>query len=520
MKRRFVSSLLAAAMAATLLAGCGGDGGSKDGGDAPANGGGDAQTEQGGGDISTDIDMEEEPYTVAIQVVTLPGTQIEGEAELEEAINAITVPEINCKIDLQFVWIDEIVNTTSMAVAGGEKIDLVHVATVNSLSSLVGSDILYDMNTDNLLQNRGAKLVELMGDLMETGNVDGKQLAVPAQSMNANANGFAYNKTLTDKYNITVPEKGTMDDLEKLLYDFKEATAGTEDEKVMPFYVGQGQLNYLYWLVGYEGFGSECSYGAILDGGTTIENIYASEMFEEFCLRAYKWRQDGLIGGDPTDTNTAQSYANSGQLLTMVASINEKQRATYGAQNPDELGWCVLVEPRINTAAVTEYMWGIASNSERPDKAMDMLNLIYSNTEVANLIKYGREGINYEKVSDKVIQVNGSYITLFYCGGNDREIYVESPAGDDYVEKREAMEAEATTSQILGYMFDDSQFQTESSVIYSTILEYLPTLQNGMCESEDATKAYVEEFVQKLEANGINDVIAANQQQLNAWLGQ
>ena len=89
---------------------------------------------------------------------------------------------------------------------------------------------------------------------------------------------------------------------------------------------------------------------------------------------------------------------------------------------------------------------------------MDMLNLIYSNTEVANLIKYGREGVNYDKVSDKVIQVNGSYITLFYCGGNDREIYVESPAGDDYVEKREAMEAEATTSQILGYMFADSQF--------------------------------------------------------------
>ncbi len=59
---------------------------------------------------------------------------------------------LNCTVDLQFIWISELPNTTNLAIAGNEKIDLIHVGTVQPLSSLVGADILYDMNTDDLLQ--------------------------------------------------------------------------------------------------------------------------------------------------------------------------------------------------------------------------------------------------------------------------------------------------------------------------------------------------------------------------------
>lgn len=38
-------------------------------------------------------------------------------------------------------------------------------------------------------------------------------------------------------------------------------------------------------------------------------------------------------------------------------------------------------------------MLGIASTCERPDKAMDLLNLIYSDAEVANLLQYGVEDL-------------------------------------------------------------------------------------------------------------------------------
>ncbi len=527
--KRLLALLLTSAMTASMiLAGCGG--GNTDGGSGTDTGsasgseasGTDASGEDSGSEgVSTEIDMEEEPYTVAIQVVTLPGSDYSaGEAAREEAINALTVPAINCKVDIQEVWISEIANTTSMAVAGNEKVDIIHVATVNPLSSLVGSDILYDMNTDNLLQNRGPALVELFGDELEAGNVDGKQLAIPAKTFNATGKGIFYNKTMADELGITVPETMTFEELSDILYQVHEA-----NPDVMCYYSGAGTNNYLFWLQSYETFGTDSSYGIILNASEdpTVVNMYETDMFKDYCLQTFHWTQDGIQPGDPTDTNTAQDYFNAQNLFCCVASINPEQEASWGSNAASagfEIGSSMLVEPTITNSGITEYMWGIATNCERPDKAMDFLNFLYTNAEVANILKYGLEGDNYDFVegSDKVVALNGTYDPMFYYGGNESDMYIKFPAGEDYIDQMQAMEDEATVSPLAGYMFDDTAFQTESSVISSTIQEYLPRLQNGMCESEEETLALIDEFNERLKAAGIEDVIAANQEQVDAYL--
>lgn len=93
------------------------------------------------------------------------------------------------------------------------------------------------MNTDDLLQTHGPELVSLFGDLLNSGNVGGKQLAVPARQYCAVKKGFYYNKTIADKLGITVPEKGTLDDLEKVLYEVKDS-----GEDIMCHFVGGGDM--------------------------------------------------------------------------------------------------------------------------------------------------------------------------------------------------------------------------------------------------------------------------------------
>ncbi len=502
--KRFSAFLLVTAMTVSaMLAGCGGSGSGSD-----------------SDEYSAEIDMEEEPYTVAIQVVTLPGTEYTGEEDREAAINAIIEPAINCKVDIQEIWISEIANTTSLAVAGDEKIDIVHVGTVNNLSSLVGSDILLDLNEGNLLQNRGSALLELFADSMEAGSVSGRQLAVPAQVYSANVIGMAYNKTWADAHDIQVPDSMTFDELSDLLYDVAAA-----DPEMMAYFAGSGTLNALQFLVGYEGFGSEASYGAILDSSedTTIINLYDSQLFRDYCVRMYEWARDGIMTGDPTDTNTSQDYFNAQSLFFLSGVMGPKTQATYSASAANagfEVGYCMLGESQLTNSYLTEYMWGIAANCERPDKAMDFLNYLYSDGNVANILMYGLEGDNYEFVdgSDTIIQINGTYEPSFYVGGNEASMYIKYPAGEDYIDQLQAIADEAVVSPLVGYMFDDTNFQTESSVISSTIQEYLPRLQNGMCESEQETLDLVDEFVARLETAGINDVIAANQEQLDAYL--
>ena len=339
-KRLWAILMAAAVMASAAMAGCG-DGGAGSSTDTAASGSnpvsgsaaGEEASDNGAGGTeegySTEIDMEEEPYTVAIQVVTLPGTDYSAsEAAREEAINAITVPAINCKIDIQEVWISEVANTTSMGVAGGEKLDILQVGTVTPLSSMVGSDILLDMNQDNLLQNRGQKLIELFGDIMEAGNVGGKQLAIPGKVFNASSKGIFYNKTLADKYGIEIPEKITFEEFSDILYKVHEA-----DPEIMPYYSGEGNLNALQFQRSYESFGQESSYGVVLDSSTdtTVVNLFDTDMFKEYCLEAFHWTQDGIQPGDPTDTNAAQDYFNAQSLFCVNVAINPEQEATWGS---------------------------------------------------------------------------------------------------------------------------------------------------------------------------------------------
>ena len=513
--KRIISLMLALGMMVGSLAACGGNDSNTNGGSTSGNSSSDA-TASNGDEVSSEIDMNEEPYTVAIQLVTMPGVEMGDEEELENAINEITVPAINAKIDIQYVWISEVANTTSMAVASNEKIDLVHVATVNPLSSMVGSDILYDMNENNLIQNRGKGLIDLFGDLISSGEVNGQQLAVPAQVFNANAQGVYYNKTLTDAAGVTIPEEGNLDDFEKALYEFHE-----KNPDVMCWFAGNGIGCYLYWLRGYNGFGTNCSYGVVMDSDNpTVENLYATDEFKDYCLRMYKWRQDGIIEKDATDTNAVQTYLEAGSALCTASTINQQLKAQYAASYDFEVGWMQMSDYEISNSSVTEYMWGIASNSERPDKAMDMLNFIYTNAEVANLLKYGIQGKDYDFAdgSDKVIVTNGSHDIPFLCVGDAKEMYIQSPNSEDFVSQREAEEAQAKTSDLVDYMFDDRDFQTESAMLNSVINEYMQSFQNGLYESEEETLAAIDEFNSKLEAAGINDVIAANQEQLDAHI--
>ncbi len=466
------------------------------------------------------IDMEGDPYTVAIQVVTLPGTELTNEEAIESAINEITVPAINCQVDIQNDWISEVANKTSMGAASGEKFDLIHVATVQQIGALSGQGILYDMNADNLLETHGQALLETVGQFKEAGEVNGEQLAIPAEVYTARGFGFYYNKDVADESGVELGETTTLDDLESALYKIKESKPD-----MMPYYVGSGENLLLGYLTSYEAYGTNASYGVILDSAsdTTVVNLYATDLFKDYAKRMLSWKQNGLMTGDTTDTNTNQAYFSANNLFAVPCEVTPNAKATNGASYPDiNLGWSMTGKPQVNFPTVTGYMWGISANSERPDKAMDFLNYAYENEEVGNLLRYGIEGENYDKVegSQNTIESNGTYPANFMRIGNTAEMYAQSPATDEMSAQNEEFQASATVSPLVGYMFDSTDYQTETAAITSTITEYLPRIQSGAAADEAELEALLEEFNSKLEASGINDVIAANQEQLNAYLSK
>ena len=66
-----------------------------------------------------------------------------------------------------------------------------------------------------------------------------------------------------------------------------------------------------------------------------------------------------------------------------------------------DMGYVRLAQPYLDTTAVNTVTWCISSQCKNPDKALDFLNLTYTDPDVVNLIVFGLEGRDYVKVSDR-----------------------------------------------------------------------------------------------------------------------
>lgn len=477
--------------------------------------GGETSNAPGGNSV---INFDEEPYEVSIQFVGLfeANTNIEN---VEAALNKITLEKINCTVDIVPVFIGDLPTTTSLGVGGNEKMDIVTVGLTNGFTSMVSDDLLLPL--DDLLAERGQAALEVTKNVAEAQKVNGQTYGVSGYPFAAVAGGFVYNKTMADQYGIEMHDEMTVEELTAVGEKLKEHGV------YLTFFGNSTQCNYKFWYGG-DLYGATAEYGGVLDpaNSTTIANIYDSQEMRDFWKMVKSWNEAGyLSAGQLTDTVTTQEYFSQQKIFGTPTAYIVSEIASWQAAD-FESAIVRMNQPIISTGSVNEFMLGIASNCERPDKAMDLINLIYSDPDVVNLLQYGVEGTDYVAVegTENVITYAGtpnedhnSYFAGFIHFGNPLDQKIVTPLTDSYYADVQAFEAAAKKSLAFGYTFDSSKFGAESGAISSVLQEKLPMLNAGEVADVDAA---VDELVAALKAAGIDDVIAANQEQLNTYLGK
>jgi putative aldouronate transport system substrate-binding protein len=466
------------------------------------------------------IDFDEEPYVVAIENVTL-GSEYPDTAAVEEAINAITVPAINCKVKIVNYHIADHATKVSLAVAGGDKLDLINTGLTTSLSTLVSDGVVIAL--DDLLKERGQELLAKEGNLVKATTVNGEIFAVPASLYASKSTGIGYNQSMADEYGITVPENVTMDQLTEIGAKLKAA-----NPDLYLTTQADGALTSLNVFYDLEAFGGDLSYGAVFDplNNTTVVNAYASEQYKKYCEVLKNWKDLGYMPADSlTNGQNGQDVFNAGQSFYQWISVSPGSEQVVAGKGLSFTETLVATTPNtLSTASVQEFAWGITSSSERPDKAMDFLNFLYSNAEVANLLQNGLEGKHYTKVSDNVIKYadgvnpgNIGYGRIFTQFGDAVQQFQFEPATESFHEDLKAFAASAQESKTLGYVFNTEDVATEIAAVASVVSEYRPVLETGMADDVTAT---LNEFNAALKDAGIDTIIEENQAQLDAWLVQ
>ncbi len=469
MKKKVLAGILAATMAFSMAA-CGSTGSSSDSGSSAASGS-TAKTEEKG-----------EPYTVTM---VLQGSQQPDEERIEEKINEILEPELNAKLDIVVLPWASASQQLQLMLSGDEKIDLLYTSATTAVQYMHSGQI---MDMSELIDKYGTNLKDIYGeDIAKTNQIDGFVYGVPNQIERGSIPAIFMRKDLVEKYNINTDEIKEPKDMEKV---FETVQAGEPDMTML--FSSNNSDTPLSRLSRADGLG-DANTGALMDqtNSTTVENYFASDWYKETATMLHDWYQKGYISKDAgTNTENWRTVCKAGNLFSL-----------FFAYHP-----------------------GIAQNSENPEKAMQVLDYIYGSPEVMNLLNWGEEGTDYVvedeengiiNYPDGVTADNAGY--SFNCGWelpNQFIAYKWDGSDPQLWDKMQEFNASGIESKALGFVFDNSEYADQVSALNNVISQYNGALSSGSGDPEEL----LPQFLEALDDAGIDDVIAAKQEQLDAFL--
>ncbi|MGO4272618.1 ABC transporter substrate-binding protein, partial [Paenibacillus sp. TAF58] len=246
-----------------------------------------------------------------------------------------------------------------------------------------------------------------------------------------------------------------------------------------------------------------------------------TEEYAEFIKKMRNWYTSGLILKDAATNKTSQFdliKSNRGFAYFSNMKPGFEQQETKSSGVP--VVTANLLQPVSTTTNVTGVMWGIPINSKTPEKAMDFLNLMYSDKDIVNLFDWGVEGKHYVK-SDNVIdfpqgvdtKTSGYNLNMGYMFGNQFLSYVFKGDDPKIWEKMDQFNKSALKSKALGFTFDANAVKAEYAAVTNVVTQYKLPLETGSVDPEKV----LPEFISKLKSAGIDKIIAEKQKQLDEW---
>lgn len=548
MKGKIVCMMMTLCMVTALVAGCGNSEGSTSGsggseakdssqssdrsdGDSGANSSGASgdtqEADAGSGAAASDEDMSD-INMVIISMSSIPS----GLSAVEDAINDITEAKINTHVNIEMIEVGNYEQQVGLKLSSGETTDLLVTLPTGSASFSVMASQGQLMDITDLLSEYGQETLDTVGDLLNATTLNGAVYGVPT-----------YRSMVTSTY-ISM-RTDVLEDL-GLLEKARNMTTFTEYEEILEAVKNSEKWNYLAGIVavgdgeilakpgtfqGVDAFADATVFDQLgdlnklicipTDGSTTtIENYFETEEYRAMYDKVKSWYEKGYIYKDSNTTNESgsnlvKSNAAFSSIISSEIGVEASQTSACGYDMT-----CVKIATQpVSTSSCQKFVWAVPSTSAEPEAAVKMMNLMYTDAQIANLLAWGIEDVNYVVKDGLACFVDGesadnaAYHTVDFLYGNQFLVYPWE--GSDADLREQAMEEmnEAPVSEFLGFSCDTSELSTALSSIINTLNEYRPSVESGMASGEDFTA-----FLEKLQASGVSEVIAAYQEQLDAWL--
>lgn len=514
MKKRWIAISLSAAMVMGLMTGCGGSDSSGSSGSSDS----DASAGDGDSTGAAEVNFDEEPYEATFMYWA--ANDARDLESVQEAFNELTMRDLNMKVTLQPITLGTYTQQIQMVLSSDDDLDIFPYFASN-MGSYIDADYIVDMS--EYMDTYGQDLIDIIGeDDIACGTIDGFLGGVPTMHERLNTDVFVLRTDILEETGYTADDIQTASDLTKVFAKVKElypdmVVCGGAYNNTLPVMMTNAVTDPL-------GGGT---FGVLMDYGqtTTVTNWFESDQFIEACKLMREWFEAGYLSADlATCSDSGESLMRAGNLFSFASQGKPNTKAEKDSMTGYDTTIVQVLDGGLYTTVTNACLYGISSNSKDPEKAMMLLNWIYKTKEANDLINWGIEGSDYVVTDDGTIDYPegvtaesvGYHQDFGWALPNQYNSYVWTGNVADIWDQYQEARDNAQMSKAYGFFFDTTPVLNELSALNSIYEEYVYTIASGSVETESA----IAEFNEKMYAAGLQDVIDAKQEALDAWLAE
>lgn len=267
------------------------------------------------------------------------------------------------------------------------------------------------------------------------------------------------------------------------------------------------------------------------DNTFTVIDGVASEHYKLYAKTMADWYKEGYIRSDimSVDTSTLTMPKN-GEITdtTYVFScdpyLTEADQDAATADAGMDMTY-LPVEENASLILGGDTSYAIPYCADEPERAMMVLNAIYSQPDLYNTLIYGIEGEDYTKNADGTITTSyvgasptadDSYGIQRWIIGSCKNALINNGTDPNYYADLEALEETARVNPFLNFTFDRTNVEGICASILNVYYEYGPQLDNGV--AGDNWEELYNNYMAARKDAGIEELVTEFQNQINAYI--
>lgn len=382
---------------------------------------------------------------------------------------------------------------------------------LNTYTNDVATGAFYDIT--DLLDSTPDLKASIPDDYWDAMRVNGQIYGVPAMK---DSSITQYLVTADDAFEQYAPDYD--------LSTFKDLTDPELTEALQAITDGSGQaafplsssaatyLTYQYDTLGAGIIGMGVKYN---DTEGKVVSIFEQPEITEYLNLLHSWYQSGIINSDAATAAEDQSY----KAASIAQGWSGAAETTWGPNMGTTVSVAQWGPTIISNDSVRGSISCISNNCQYPDKALQLLEIVNTDSYVRDLFYYGVEGDNWDYTDDShewVHKNNADWSMAGYTQGSFFTVTPDDTYDFNQYDEVEQLNEAAEPSVLLGFSMDIEPVRDQVQNCITICEKYKSELLTGTRDPAEL----VPQMMAELDGAGFQDVMTEAQAQVDAFLAE